>query len=134
LMRTADGVVAMLNSSATQWRHRFQLEMALEKGAIILSGILSSTKSYGAETISVVRRGDDDRGDPSETTTRYNKDHSWEDELDAFARSIADKTPVVEGSSAEAMATMRLVYQIYCADSAWRDRFGLADAPSKAGL
>ena len=25
LMRTAGGVVAMLHSSATQWRHRFQL-------------------------------------------------------------------------------------------------------------
>jgi predicted dehydrogenase len=127
LMRTTDGVVAMLNSSATQWRHRFQLEIALEKGAIILSGILSSTKSYGAETITVVRRGDDDRGDPMETTTRYNRDHSWEDEIDAFARAIAGDAKIVDGSSAEAMATMALVYRIYCADPAWQKQFGLSD-------
>ncbi|MBV9723640.1 MAG: Gfo/Idh/MocA family oxidoreductase, partial [Gammaproteobacteria bacterium] len=32
LLRTAAGVVAMLNSSATQWRHRFNLDMNLERG------------------------------------------------------------------------------------------------------
>ena len=48
LMRTADGVVALLHSSATQWRHRFQLDITLSRGMIILSGILSGTKSYGA--------------------------------------------------------------------------------------
>ena len=31
LMRTADGIVAMLHSSATQWRHRFSLEITLEQ-------------------------------------------------------------------------------------------------------
>ena len=51
LLRTGDGVVAMLHSSATQWQHRFSLEIALEHGAIILSGLLTSSKSYGAETL-----------------------------------------------------------------------------------
>ena len=39
LMRTSDGIVAMLNSSATQWRHRFQLDINLERGSLILGGI-----------------------------------------------------------------------------------------------
>ena len=34
LMRTEDGVVAMLHSSATQWRHRFHLEIALTRGGL----------------------------------------------------------------------------------------------------
>jgi predicted dehydrogenase len=55
LMRTTDGVIAMLNSSATQWRHRFHLDMNLERGSLILGGILTGTKSYGAETLTVVR-------------------------------------------------------------------------------
>ena len=56
LMRTIDGVVGMLNSSATQWRHRFHLDINLERGSLILGGILSGTKSYGAETLTEIGR------------------------------------------------------------------------------
>ena len=45
LMRTAEGVVGMFHSSATQWRHRFHLDINLERGGLILSGILSGSKS-----------------------------------------------------------------------------------------
>lgn len=126
LMRTADGVVAMLHSSATQWRHRFQLDIALEKGAIILSGILSGSKSYGVETLTVAWATEGDAGDPREQTTRYNHDPSWSDEVADFADCILSGRPVSEGSSAEAEATMRLVYRIYCADPDWRQRWSLS--------
>lgn len=126
LMRTADGVVAMLHSSATQWRHRFQLDVTLEKGTIILSGILSGSKSYGAEMLTVVWAEEGDEGDPREQTTRYNRDPSWSDEVAEFAESIARDLPIVDGSSAEALGTMRLVYRIYCADPIWRERWGLS--------
>ena len=53
IMRSGAGIVAMLHSSATQWRHRFHLDIHLEKGAITLSGILSGSKSYGSETITI---------------------------------------------------------------------------------
>jgi predicted dehydrogenase len=127
LLRTAGGVVATLHSSATQWRHRFQLDIALERGAIGLSGILSSSKSYGAETITVLWKGAQDGGDPKEQTTRYNDDHSWRDEIDVFARAILSGAPIVEGSSLEALRTMHLVYRVYCADPVWRERYGLSD-------
>ena len=45
LMRTETGVVGMLNSSATQWRHKFHLDINLSRGSLILGGILSGTKS-----------------------------------------------------------------------------------------
>ena len=35
IMRTKEGVVGMLNSSATQWRHRFNLDINLERGSLI---------------------------------------------------------------------------------------------------
>ena len=127
LMRTADGRVAILHSSATQWRHRFSLEMTLERGAITLSGILSSSKSYGAETMTVAWAGDDEMGDPREQTTRYNHDPSWADEIAGFADAIANDTPVVNGTSEDALKTMELVYRIYCADPEWRDRWNLSD-------
>jgi predicted dehydrogenase len=127
LMRTKDGVVAMLHSSATQWRHRFHLEMALGRGTIILAGILSGSKSYGAETITVAYASEDDGGDPREVTTRYNQDNSWRDEIAEFADTIRSDRPVVDGSSLEALRTMQLVYRIYCADPEWKARFKLDD-------
>lgn len=128
LMRTADGVVGMLNSSATQWRHRFHLDINLERGSLILGGILSGTKSYGAETLTVVRADpDNDRGDPKEVVTRYNRDPSWDEEISAFASAILNDTPVLSGTSDDALRTMQLVFKIYHADPAWRAKFGIQD-------
>lgn len=127
LMRTADGVVALLHSSATQWRHRFHLEIALARGAIILSGILSGSKSYGAETLTVAYSNDNDGGDPRETTTRYNQDNSWNDEIAEFADAVLADKPILAGNSIESLKTMQLVYRIYCADPHWREQFDLTD-------
>lgn len=127
LMRSEEGVVALLHSSATQWRHRFHLEVTLARGAIILSGILSGSKSYGAETLTVVYASASDGGDPREQTTRYNQDPSWCDEIGEFAEAIVNDTPIVNGSSIEALKTMQLVYRIYCADPKWRAQYQLDD-------
>jgi predicted dehydrogenase len=133
LMRTDKGVVGMLNSSATQWRHRFHLDMNLDKGSLILGGILSGTKSYGAETLTVVRADpDNDGGDPSEQVTRYNKDRSWDLEIGAFADSILKRGPVRSGTSEDALKTMKLVFKIYYSDPAWRKTYGIRD-PDAAG-
>lgn len=126
LMRTATGVVGMLNSSATQWRHRFNLDINLAKGSVILGGILSGSKSYGAETLTVVRADPDtDRGDPRETLVRYNRDPSWDEELRCFADAIMDGKPIADGTSADALNTMKLVYKIYHADPIWRTTYGI---------
>jgi len=131
LLRTADGVVAMLNSSATQWRHRFHLDINLERGSLILGGILSGTKSYGAETLSVVRADpDNDQGDPREQITRYNRDHSWDEEISAFAASIRKDTPVESGNSQDALRTMQLVFRIYYADPIWRSAYDIPNPDS----
>jgi predicted dehydrogenase len=126
LMRNKAGVVAMLHSTATQWRHRFSLEVTLEKGALILSGILSGSKSYGAETLTVVWAAEDDLGDPMEQVTRYNRDPSWQEEIREFAECIFDAKPVINGSVDEALRTMELVYRIYAADKGWSGRWGIA--------
>ena len=127
LMRSRTGVIAMLHSTATQWRHRFHLEITLERGALILSGILSGSKSYGAETLKIVWAGDDDQGDPKEQTIRYNHDPSWEEEIAEFAEACLTGSPVRAGSPTDALETMRLVYRIYCADPEWKTRWNLDD-------
>lgn len=128
LMRSADGIVALLHSSATQWRHRFQLDIALEKGTVVLSGILSGSKSYGAETLTVAWATENDSGDPKEQTTRFNTDPSWAAEVADFAACVTGNLPVTDGSSLEALKTMHLVYRIYCADPEWRARWRLDDS------
>lgn len=128
LLRTANGVVGMLNSSATQWRHRFNLDINLERGSIILGGILSGSKSYGAETLTVVTVDHDrDNGDPKEQLTRYNHDPSWEEEINRFAGCILTDQPIESGSSADALNTMKLVYKIYHADPVWRHTYSIAN-------
>jgi predicted dehydrogenase len=128
IMRTAGGVVGMLNSSATQWRHRFHLDINLERGSLILGGILSGTKSYGAETLTVVRADpDNDQGDPWEQVTRYNRDPSWDGEISAFALSILNDLPVQSGTSEDALRTMQLVFRIYYADPNWRETYDIPD-------
>jgi predicted dehydrogenase len=131
LMRTADGVVGMLNSSATQWRHRFHLDINLARGSLILGGILTGTKSYGDETLTVVRADpDSDLGDPKEQITRYNRDPSWDDEISAFSRCILDGTPVESGTSEDGLRTMKLVFKIYYADRTWREAYDIPDPES----
>ncbi len=127
VMRTDGGVIAMLHSSATQWRHRFSLDMAFEKGTLILSGILSGSKSYGAETLTLAWNTSSGTGDPREQMTRYNHDPSWAAEIAELLDAIRWNRPIEIGSPLDALRTMHLVYRIYCADPEWRARWNLDD-------
>jgi predicted dehydrogenase len=132
LMKTQDGKVAMLHSSATQWRHRFQLDISLSKGSITLSGILSGSKSYGAERISIAWASEDERGDPKEQTTRYSEDHSWEREIAEFTNAILGRGQINHGTIDDAYQTMELVYRIYAADPEWQERWDISTIPENA--
>lgn len=126
LMRTGDGKIAFLHSSATQWEHRFNLDIALTKGGIVLSGILSGSKSYGAETMSVTHRTDD-AGESVLETRRYEDDLSWAEEIAEFAEAILTDGNIRFGTSEDAAKTMQLVYRIYCADRRWKEMWNLSD-------
>ena len=126
LMRNAAGAVAMLHSTATQWRHKFRLEITLRDALLELTGILSGSKSYGEERLTVVERADGSSiGSARELTTSYLDDHSWMDEIDEFAGLIVENRPVTAGTSHDALRVMELVYRIYCADSTWREKFDI---------
>lgn len=131
IMQTAEGVVGILNSSATQWRHRFHLDINLERGSVVLGGLLTGTKSYGAETLTVATVDHlNDSGDPKEQMTRYNQDASWEREINQFADCILKGSFQQHGTSRDAFNTMKLVSQIYYADPVWREKFQIPD-PSR---
>ena len=126
LMRTDSGIVAFLHSTATEWRHRFNLEITLTKGTIILSGILSGSKSYGQEILKVVYRGEEDGGNPREQLTTFIKDNSWRDEINEFADAIVNNSKILHGSSHDALKTMEMVYDIYLADKKWSEKFNIS--------
>lgn len=117
ILRTDAGQVAMVHSSATQWKHRFALEICLEGGYINLVGILSSTRSYGDETLTFAKKQFEDEtfafGKPREETIFFGTDDSWALEIDAFAKTIRQDLPVTSGSSTDALRVMQLIEEIY---------------------
>lgn len=126
IMRNQDGCVAMVHSTATQWQHRFRLEVSLEEALLELSGILSGSKSYGEEQLTIVPRKEGSSvGSFTETTTSYLSDNSWRDEVNEFAEVIVQGRAVENGTSTDALKVMELVYEIYCADSQWQQTFNI---------
>lgn len=127
LMKDAHGRIAMLHSSATQWQHRFVMEVALTGGYLELRGILSGTKSYGQERLVIGRRDEAETGSAAETVITYLDDNSWADEIAEFADAVAGSGQIIAGSSSDALAIMKLVYRIYRADDVWRSTFNIPD-------
>lgn len=124
LLKDSKGRIAMLNSSATQWQHKFNLEISLSQGYIELHGILSGSKSYGEEKIVVGMRDEEsDNGQMEQKTIKFLQDNSWRDEIFEFASAILDNKPILSGSSYDALETMKLVFNIYYSDEIWRNQF-----------
>ena len=89
LLKNNDNVIAIIHSSATQWKHVFNLEINCQKGSLVLSGILSGTKSYGSETLKIIIADpNNDAGDPREEIIKYNQDNSWNRELKFFSMQL----------------------------------------------
>ena len=127
IMRNKDGLVAILHSSATQWQHRFSLHLTLTEGSLELQGLLTSSKSYGQETLTVVRYEDSLKGSLGKKVTLYLEDNSWRDEIYEFTDAILNGSKIVNGTSIDALETMKLVYRIYYSDEEWRKAYDIAD-------
>jgi predicted dehydrogenase len=117
IMQSDEKVTAMLHSSATQWKHKFLLEMCFEEGYVNLDGILSGTRSYAPEKLVVGRREFEDAtfamGKPKENITWFENDDSWKLEVDEFVNAILKKGTIENGTSKDAFETLRLVEKIY---------------------
>ena len=117
IMQSDEKVIAMLHSSATQWKHKFLLEMCFEEGYVNLDGILSGTRSYAPEKLVVGRREFEDTtfamGKPKEDTTWFENDDSWKLEVEEFVNAILEKGTIQNGTSKDAFETLRLVERIY---------------------
>jgi len=124
LMETPSGIVAQLHSSATQWRHKFNLEIILERGALVFGGLLTGSKSYGEETLTVIKANpESDKGLPKEKTYKFIRDISWAKEIREFIDAITDNQEILHGTYEEAITTMRLIEKIYKADKLWAKKY-----------
>lgn len=117
IMQTDDNILASVHSSATQWRHKFLLEMSFENGYINLEGILSGSRSYGDETLSIAKRQFEDNtfamGKPREEKIFFDTDESWKLELDEFVDCILNDKKAYNGNSEDALKVMELIEAIY---------------------
>ena len=117
LLKSKNNVVASLHSSATQWRHKFLLEMCFENGYLNLDGILSGTRSYAPETIKYGNREFEDithaMGKPQEKVIWFENDDSWEIEVNDFADAIISNTKIKTGTITDAINALQCVEDIY---------------------
>ena len=117
ILKNEQNQMAMLHSSATFWKHMFQLNVIFEKGYLKLEGLLSKTGSYGRETLVIGHRQFEDEsealGNPSEETIYFDKDLSWELEVNRFVDYILNDKPVLESNSTDAYNAMELVHRGY---------------------
>lgn len=117
LMQSDNKVIASIHSSATQWKHKFLLEMCFEEGYINLDGILSGTRSYAPEKLIIGRREFEDvtfaMGKPKESIIYFENDHSWNLEVDEFIAAINGDGIIKEGTFKDAYETLSLVQRVY---------------------
>lgn len=117
ILQNKNGQNAFLHSSATLWKHTFKLDIILEQGYLIIEGLLSKSGSYGREKLIVGRRQFEDEsaalGNPSEEVTYFDRDLSWELEVEEFVRCIIDNTSVRLSSSQDALRVMEIIEKAY---------------------
>jgi len=123
LLRNNAGVMAMVHSSATQWRQTFRLEVGFEKGYLWLDGILSNSMGYAPEVLIVGRLQRDEKGDPianpEEEVHNFDSDDSWDLEIAEFMDAVNGKAPIHTGTSQHAFDAMNAVQRIYAADQSF---------------
>ncbi|EGE39619.1 Gfo/Idh/MocA family oxidoreductase [Streptomyces sp. SID4928] len=119
LLRSDEGAVVSLHSSATQWQHTFRLELHYTNGALLLDGLATGSASYRAadgrlETLTV-RHG---RADAQTETFSFDEDDSWEKELSAFAAWLNKDDDRGICTWEDALGVMRQVDLVYDSASA----------------
>ena len=99
----------------TQWRHLFSLEIFLEKGYLVLNGLVTSSKSYGDEILAIVknRTVTPEAKWKKVTHKRYKIDNSFKNEVNEFFDAIIKNKPIRNGNSKDALELMIIIDKIY---------------------
>lgn len=118
LIKFRNDVIAMIHSTATQWQHKFRVEIIMEKGQINLNGILSGSKSYGDEKIEIIPKFS--RKNQKVRVVSFKKDLSWDRETKEFIDALKKNIKIKTGNIEDAKRVMNLVDKIYKSDKSWK--------------
>jgi predicted dehydrogenase len=115
LKNSVTGMVANLHSTMTQWRHLFSLEIFMEKGYMVLNGLITSSGSYGEEMLTIARNRSTAPAATwkDEVTTKYMTNNSWRYEMEHFLHAIRKDMPISVGNSSDAFRLMKIIDSIY---------------------
>lgn len=117
LLKSERGVPAFLHSSATLWKHTFRIEVGCRDGYLIASGFLSKTGSYGREQLVIGKRQFEDEamalGNPREEIIHFDRDESWDREVNEFIAAVQEGRPATHGVLEDARQVMKLVQGVY---------------------
>lgn len=109
------GVCASLHSTMTQWRYLFSLEIFMEKGAMILNGLKTTSGVYGDEDLAI-KYNDKNRAMgqfEDEERMTFHTNTSWQSEVEQFFDSILSGAPITMGNSEDALRLMQAMDRIY---------------------
>jgi predicted dehydrogenase len=111
LLRTAQGQVAWLHATWTEWKNTFSFEIFGRDAKLHVEGLGGS---YGVEKLSYYKMKPT-MGPPETTIWEYpGEDNSWRLELEAFVQAVeARQSPPV--TLRDAHAALTVVHQVYTA-------------------
>ena len=114
LKNSKNKMSASLHSTMTQWRHLFSLEVFLEKGHMILNGLITTSMSYGEEILSIaINSSESPAVFDNEVITKYTDNNSWRYEVEHFIDAIDKNKPISIGNSGDALQLMNVIDKIY---------------------
>jgi predicted dehydrogenase len=115
ILKNSRGQVASLHSTMTQWRHLFSFEIFLERGYIVINGLITPSGTYGKEELSIA----ENRTSPpqavwtEEKHVTFSIDTSFREEVEEFIQCIDSNSPIISGTSEDALKVIRLIERIY---------------------
>jgi predicted dehydrogenase len=108
-LKTAQGRVAWLHVSCTEWKNLFSFEIFGRDGKLQIDGLGGS---YGVERLTFYRMLPQ-MGPPETTSWEYpGPDNSWELEFRHFAECVARGTPP-DGGLEDALASLTVIQKVY---------------------
>jgi len=116
LLRAAEGQVASLHTSWTQWKNRFSFEVFGREGYVAVEGLGGS---YGAECLTWGRRRAEGGPPDLQTFEFKGPDISWRREWAEFCSAVRERRPPLADGHAGWQA-VRIVHAIYESSRAGR--------------
>jgi predicted dehydrogenase len=109
LLKTADGKVAFLHASCTEWKNLFSFEIYGKTGKLHIEGLGGS---YGVEKLTYYRMLPEMGPPPADAWEFPGEDVSWQAEFAHFRKCILEKREP-NGSVADALAALEIVESLY---------------------